>query len=154
MGYDDPLGGCFHLRNIYRSSRWRSLYGYAENEHLYDTIDQPGQRDSEYPVRAEDHEASSWLADEKGPDAKALEAGRGQFWGEAEAPDGEKLEMTMSTPNVYALTATVGIRIAQYCLDYTGPGGYYTPSMLLGSRFIESIPGIEVHVLNQRLRKI
>ena len=65
VGYDDPLGGCFHLRNIYRSSRWRSLYGYAENEHLYDTIDQPGQRDSEYPVRAEDHEASSWLADEK-----------------------------------------------------------------------------------------
>lgn len=60
-----PWGGCFHLRNIYRSSRWRSLYGYAENEHLYDTIDQPGQRDSEYPVRAEDHEASSWLADEK-----------------------------------------------------------------------------------------
>lgn len=96
---------------------------------------------------------AGWLM-KKGPDAKALEAGRGQFWGEAEAPDGEKLEMTMSTPNVYALTATVGIRIAQYCLDYTGPGGYYTPSMLLGSRFIESIPGIEVHVLNQRLRKI
>ena len=65
VGNDDPLGGCFHLRNIYRSSRWRSLYGYAENEHLYDTIDQPGQRDSEYPVRAEDHEASGWLADEK-----------------------------------------------------------------------------------------
>jgi len=96
---------------------------------------------------------AGWLM-KKGPDAKALEAGRGQFWGEAEAPDGKKLEMTMSTPNVYALTATVGIRIAQYCLDYTGPGGYYTPSMLLGSRFIESIPGIEVHVLNQRLRKI
>ena len=84
---------------------------------------------------------------------ETLLAGGGR-WGEAEAPDGEKLEMTMSTPNVYALTATVGIRIAQYCLDYTGPGGYYTPSMLLGSRFIESIPGIEVHVLNQRLRKI
>lgn len=90
----------------------------------------------------------------KGPDAQARETERGQFWGEAEAPNGEKEEMTMSTPNVYALTATVGIRIAQYCLDYTGPGGYYTPSMLLGSRFIESIPGIEVQVLNKKSRKI
>ena len=56
---------------------------------------------------------AGWLM-KKGPDAKALEAGRGQFWGEAEAPDGEKLEMTMSTPNVYALTATVGIRIGSH----------------------------------------
>ena len=33
---------------------------------------------------------AGWLM-KKGPDAKALEAGRGQFWGEAEAPDGEIL---------------------------------------------------------------
>lgn len=83
----------------------------------------------------------------KGPDGQALETERGQFWGEAEAPNGNRMEMTMSTPNVYALTATVGIRIAQHCLNYTGPGGYYTPSMLLGGDFIRSIPGIEIREL-------
>lgn len=80
----------------------------------------------------------------KGPNAQARETERGQFWGEVTAPDGNKVAMTMSTPNVYALTAVVGIRIAQYCLDYTGPGGYFTPSMLLGSNFIRSIPEVEI----------
>lgn len=92
---------------------------------------------------------AGWLM-KKGPDDKALETERGQFWGEAEAPGGQRVQMTMSTPNVYALTATAGIRIARYCLAYNGPGGYYTPSMLLGSGFIESIPGIEIHMLDQR----
>lgn len=83
----------------------------------------------------------------QGPDAQARETERGQFWGEAEAADGSRREMTMSTPNVYALTAVVGIRIAVYCLDYTGPGGYFTPSMLLGSGFIRSIPGIDIRTV-------
>lgn len=83
----------------------------------------------------------------KGPDAQARENERGQFWGEAAAPDGDKVAMTMSTPNVYALTVVVGIRIAQYCLEYTGPGGYYTPSMLLGSDYIGSIPEVEINTI-------
>lgn len=81
---------------------------------------------------------------QKGPDEQARETERGQFWGEAEAPNGEKVEMTMSTPNVYQLTAVTGIRIAAYCLSVQGESGYKTPSMLLGSDFILSIPGIDV----------
>lgn len=80
----------------------------------------------------------------KGPNAQARETERGQFWGEATAPNGDKVAMTISTSNVYALTVVVGIRIAQYCLEYTGPGGYFTPSMLLGSNFISSIPEVEI----------
>ncbi len=83
----------------------------------------------------------------KGPDEQARETQRGQFWGEAEAPGGDKVEMTMSTPNVYSLTVEVGIRIAGYCLGNHGKSGYYTPSMLLGSHFIDSIPGIDIRVL-------
>lgn len=83
----------------------------------------------------------------QGPDARARETERGQFWGEVYAPDGNRLEMTMSTPNVYALTAVVGIRIAAYCLDYAGRGGYFTPSMLLGSDFIRSIPEIDIRTV-------
>lgn len=83
----------------------------------------------------------------KGPDEQARETQRGQFWGEAEAPDGDKVEMTMSTPNVYQLTAVTGIRIASYCLEDHGKSGYNTPSMLLGSDFIHSISGIDIRVL-------
>lgn len=80
----------------------------------------------------------------KGPDAQARETERGQFWGEAQAPDGDKVEMTLSTPNVYQLTALTGIRIATYCLSVHREGGYKTPSMLLGSHFITSIAGIDI----------
>lgn len=80
----------------------------------------------------------------KGPGEQARETERGQFWGEAQAPNGDKVEMTMSTPNVYQLTAITGVRIATYCLHIQGEGGYYTPSMLLGSHFITSIPGIDI----------
>lgn len=80
----------------------------------------------------------------KGPDEQARETERGQFWGEAQAPNGNKVEMTMSTPNVYQLTVITGIRIAKYCLSVQGKSGYYTPSMLLGSNFITSIPGIDI----------
>lgn len=80
----------------------------------------------------------------KGPDAQARETQRGQFWGEAETPDGDKATMTISTPNVYSLTVEAGIRIAKYCLSNTGKSGYYTPSLLLGSHFINSIPGIDI----------
>lgn len=83
----------------------------------------------------------------KGPDGQARETQRGQFWGEAEAPGGDKVEMTMSTPNVYSLTVEAGIRIAKYCLGNHGKSGYYTPSMLLGSHFIDSIPGIDIRIL-------
>ncbi len=80
----------------------------------------------------------------KGPEEQARETERGQFWGEAQAPNGDKVEMTMSTPNVYLLTAVAGIRIAEYCLNNHGKSGYKTPSMLLGSNFITSIPGIDI----------
>lgn len=83
----------------------------------------------------------------KGPDRQARETQRGQFWGEAQAPNGDKVAMTMSTPNVYSLTAEAGVRIAGYCLDYRGDGGYYTPSMLLGSEFIRSVPGIDIRMI-------
>ena len=89
----------------------------------------------------------------KGPDAKRWRPGGDNSGARPRLRTAKTLEMTMSTPNVYALTATVGIRIAQYCLDYTGPGGYYTPSMLLGSRFIESIPGIEVHCAQSKINE-
>lgn len=83
----------------------------------------------------------------KGPDEEARENQRGQFWGEAAAPNGDKVAMTMSTPNVYSLTVETGIRIARYCLDNHGKSGYYTPSLLLGSGFIDSIPGIDIRML-------
>lgn len=80
----------------------------------------------------------------KGPGEQARETERGQFWGKAQALNGDQVEMTMSTPNVYQLTAIAGIRIAEYCLSAHGKSGYYTPSLLLGSHFITSLPDIDI----------
>lgn len=83
----------------------------------------------------------------KGPDQHARENQRGQFWGEARAQHGDRVAMTMSTPNVYSLTVIAGIKIARYCLGNHEQNGYQTPSLLVGSDFINSIPGIDIRIL-------
>lgn len=72
---------------------------------------------------------------------------RTQFWGEAITSNGQKIAMTISAPNVYLLTAEAGIKIAEHCLQHNEKGGYYTPSMLLGSDFIKTISNVEVRTL-------
>ena len=48
---------------------------------------------------------------------------------------GEKLE----TAKGYRLTADGTIMAVQYLMTNTPPGGYYTPSMLLGPRCVERL---------------
>ncbi len=43
--------------------------------------------------------------------------------------------------NPYELTVDAAIGMLEHLLGYSGPGGYRTPSQLMGSRFVESLPG-------------
>lgn len=83
-----------------------------------------------------------------GPDDNARNNQRCQFWGEAINAN-KTIEMTLSAPNVYTLTVLAGIKIAKYCLNYQGQGGYYTPSTLLGKDFIKEIPEINATVIRE-----
>jgi short subunit dehydrogenase-like uncharacterized protein len=47
----------------------------------------------------------------------------------------------LETANGYRLTADGTIMAVQYLLTNVPPGGWYTPSMLLGARCVEQLPG-------------
>ena len=83
----------------------------------------------------------------KGPSEETRANRKAQLWGEVESPKGDKASITVSLPNAYSLTAQTSIKIAEYCLNNELPGGYYTPSVLLGADFIKSIPGVEIRSL-------
>ncbi|HDR8908424.1 TPA: saccharopine dehydrogenase NADP-binding domain-containing protein [Burkholderia multivorans] len=79
-----------------------------------------------------------------GPDAGARDVQRTAFWAEAINAWGETVTITMSAPNVYAMTADTSLAIANRCLTEPVPAGYRTPSMLMGSAFFLERPGFDV----------
>ena len=80
----------------------------------------------------------------KGPSGETREATGCQIWGEVLAADGRSASATMTTPNGYHLTVIAALGITEYLLAETVEGGYYTPSLLMGSDYAESLPGVAV----------
>lgn len=78
----------------------------------------------------------------EGPSAKTRAATRMQIWGEVSTADGRSISATMETPNGYDLTATAALGIVEYLLRNEIEGGYYTPSLLMGAGYAESLPGV------------
>jgi short subunit dehydrogenase-like uncharacterized protein len=76
-----------------------------------------------------------------GPSAEQLRTGRSRLWGEVRNAAGERRTARLETANGYRLTADGTIMAVQYLLTNAPPGGYYTPSMLLGARCVERLPG-------------
>ncbi len=76
-----------------------------------------------------------------GPDQAARERLRTWVWGEARNARGERRTARLETANVYDLTLHGVLLAVRHLLDYQGPGGYFTPSRLLGARCVESLPG-------------
>lgn len=66
-----------------------------------------------------------------------------QLWGEATSADGRSVSATMTTPNGYDLTVTASLGIVEHLLGNDVEGGFYTPSLLMGSGFAASLPGVE-----------
>lgn len=79
-----------------------------------------------------------------GPSAEARANQRTEFWGEAVSASGQRITASMSAPNVYSLTVDTALTIAQHCFEKPVNPGYCTPSMLMGSNFISSRPGVEM----------
>ena len=74
-----------------------------------------------------------------GPSEEQLRTGRSRLWGEVrDAADGIA---QLETANGYCLAADGTIMAVQYLLTNAPSGGYYTPSMLLGARWVEQLPG-------------
>jgi short subunit dehydrogenase-like uncharacterized protein len=82
------------------------------------------------------------LADRStGPSDEELRTGRSRFWGEVSNVAGEQRTARLETTNGYRLTADGAIMAVKFLLDYAPAGGYYTPSMLMGARCVEQLPG-------------
>lgn len=68
-------------------------------------------------------------------------------WGEATAADGRSARIEIETPNGYDLTVTASLGIVERLLaQREGRSGYLTPSQLMGSRYVLSLPGVVAKV--------
>ena len=63
------------------------------------------------------------------------------MWGEVRNAAGERRTARLETANGYWLTVNGALMAVQFLLKNALPGGYYTPSMLMGSRCVEQLPG-------------
>jgi short subunit dehydrogenase-like uncharacterized protein len=77
----------------------------------------------------------------RGPSQEELRTGRSRLWGEVRNAAGEWRTAQLETANAYQLTADGTMMAVQYLLTNAPSGGYYTPSMLLGARCVEQLPG-------------
>lgn len=82
----------------------------------------------------------------KGPSDALREQTRSQLWGEAVSADGRRVSATMTTPNGYDLTRDAALAVVRHVLENEVEGGYFTPSLLLGSGFAESLPGVSIEM--------
>lgn len=77
----------------------------------------------------------------RGPDQAIRARQRTWLWGEARNAAGQVKTARLETANGYDVTVDGALLAVRYLLDYQGPGGYFTPSKLLGERCVEQLPG-------------
>jgi short subunit dehydrogenase-like uncharacterized protein len=78
-----------------------------------------------------------------GPDAAARERSPTLVWGEAQAPSGATLTATLKVGNGYEVTVHAALGVLERLLTHGADGlaGHRTPSQLVGSGFVETLPG-------------
>lgn len=79
-----------------------------------------------------------------GPSPERRAASKTELWGEATSADGRRASATMTTPNGYDVTVIAALAISRHVLESDVEGGYYTPSLLMGADFAESLPGVSL----------
>jgi len=77
-----------------------------------------------------------------GPEPQRRATSYGELWGQARSADGRTVSATMTTPNGYDLTVSAALGIVEYLLENQVEGGYYTPSLLMGSGYAATLPGV------------
>jgi short subunit dehydrogenase-like uncharacterized protein len=66
------------------------------------------------------------------------------IWGEVRNAEGREVKLMLLTPNGYDLTVFASLGIVQQLLAKSPPGGYYTPSQLMGADYVLSLPGVKL----------
>jgi len=84
----------------------------------------------------------------RGPSEQTRQDSDAQLWGEVVSADGRSAQATMTTPNGYDLTVIASLGITEYLLENDVEGGYYTPSLLMGTGFAASLPGVKFNLLS------
>ena len=79
-----------------------------------------------------------------GPSAEKRANTRSELWGEVVSADGRRVSATMSGPNGYELTVIASLAVTRHVLENDLEGGYFTPSLLMGAGFAESLPGVSI----------
>jgi short subunit dehydrogenase-like uncharacterized protein len=82
------------------------------------------------------------LADRStGPSEEERRTGSARFWGEVRNGAGARRTARLETANGYRLTADGTIMAVKRLLEHAPAGGYTTPSLLMGARCVEQLPG-------------
>ena len=81
-----------------------------------------------------------------GPDADRRASTRVEVWGEAASADGRRVAGTLSGPNGYDFTVLSALAIVEHLAGTRVEGGYYTPSLLMGSGFAARLAGVDLRV--------
>ena len=81
----------------------------------------------------------------RGPDAGWRARGSSELWGRA-SDKRRTVEMTLSAPEGYTLTADAAIECVQRVLSGMPKPGAWTPSLAFGAGFAASLPGVRVGV--------
>jgi short subunit dehydrogenase-like uncharacterized protein len=78
-----------------------------------------------------------------GPDAVARERSPTWVWGEAQAPSGEACTARIKVANGYDVTVHAALGVLERLLAHGAEGlrGHRTPSQVVGSEFVETLPG-------------
>ena len=82
------------------------------------------------------------VARAKGPDAERRSTTECHVWGEARNAAGRAEKLRLRTPNGYALTIDAALGILEHVIEAKPAGGYYTPSQLVGARYVLSLAGV------------
>jgi short subunit dehydrogenase-like uncharacterized protein len=77
-----------------------------------------------------------------GPSADERAVSGMQLWGEARSADGRSVAACMQTPDGYDITVTASLGVVEHLLENEAEGGFYTPSLLMGAGYAESLPGV------------
>jgi short subunit dehydrogenase-like uncharacterized protein len=80
----------------------------------------------------------------RGPSENKRANSRTHVWGEARDAQGVQAKLELDTPNGYEITVTAALGIIEHLLKQRVPGGYYTPSKLMGAEYVLSLPGVKL----------
>jgi short subunit dehydrogenase-like uncharacterized protein len=83
------------------------------------------------------------LARSGGPDESQRKSGRIYLWGEVTNARGEKISMTMTTPEGYAFTTISTVNAVEEILRDPTVGAF-TPARLFGAQFVFRVPGVVI----------